>query len=169
MNSNLYIIGFMGTGKTTVSKALAKALHVKLIDVDEWIVRQQRMQISKIFEDFGEDYFRDIETNAFRQMEKEQGAVVSCGGGAVLREENVRSMKASGKIVLLTAAPKTIYNRVKGNDKRPVLKNHMSPGGIETLMKKREAKYLAAADVIIATDFKSVDVICDEILKKIMD
>ena len=78
-------------------------------------------------------------------------------------------MKASGKIVLLTASPKTIYNRVKGNDKRPVLKNHMSPEGIETLMKKREAKYLAAADVLIDTDFKSVDTICDEIIDKIMN
>lgn len=169
MNSNIYIIGFMGTGKTTVSKALAKVLHVKRIDVDEWIVKQQKMQISKIFENFGEDYFRDIETSAFHQLEKEQGAIISCGGGAVLKEENVRLMKASGKIVLLTASPKTIYNRVKGNDKRPVLKNHMSPEGIETLMKKREAKYLAAADVVIDTDFKSVDTICDEIIDKIMN
>lgn len=166
MDFNLYMIGFMGTGKTTVSQVLAEKLQGKLVDVDEWIVKQEKMQISQIFEDFGEDYFRNIETAAFHQLGKENGAIISCGGGAVLRVENVKAMKASGKVVLLTATPETIYERVKGDDKRPLLKDHMSPEGIRELLNLREDKYLKAADVIISTDGKTVDAVCDEIIEK---
>ena len=75
-------------------------------------------------------------------------------------------MKASGKVVLLTATPETIYERVKGDDKRPLLKDHMSPEGIRELLNLREDKYLKAADVIISTDGKTVDAVCDEIIEK---
>ncbi|MDE6929768.1 MAG: shikimate kinase, partial [Lachnospiraceae bacterium] len=94
----------------------------------------------------------------------EPPCVVSCGGGAVLRPENVRMMKASGVVVLLTARPETVLNRVKGDDSRPNLKGRMSAEGIAGLMEKRRLAYERAADLTVETDNRTPDQIAEEIL-----
>lgn len=92
--------------------------------------------------------------------------VVSCGGGLVLREENVRLMKKMGTIVLLTASPQTIYERVKNSTKRPILNGNMNLAYITELMEKRRSYYEQAADTVISTDDKTAEAICGEILEK---
>ena len=93
--------------------------------------------------------------------------IVSCGGGAVLRDENIEIMRGQGKIILLTATPQTIYERVKDNHDRPVLNGNMNVEYISELMEKRKVRYEMAADIVIATDGKTVDEICNEILEEV--
>lgn len=160
---HIFLIGFMGCGKSTIARKLSSQLGLPQIEMDEQIVKEQGMPITEIFEKYGEPHFRDIETDLLKRLCEQEDAVVSCGGGAVLRKENIEMMKAAGRIVLLTAKPETILERVKHNHDRPVLNGHMNVEYISELMEKRRACYEAAADFVVATDGKSIEQICDEI------
>lgn len=162
--TNIYLIGFMGAGKSTVAKELASKTGARRIEMDHMIVEQQGMAISEIFEKYGEEHFRDLETELLRSFLKEENLVVSCGGGSVLRDENARLMKESGRIVLLTAAPETIYERVRHSTERPILNGNMNVAFIRELMEKRRERYETVADQTIATDGKTAAEICREIL-----
>lgn len=162
--TNIYLIGFMGAGKSTVAKELAAKTGARRIEMDQMIVEQQGMAISEIFEKYGEEHFRDLETKLLRSFLKEENLVVSCGGGSVLRDENARLMKESGRIVLLTAAPETIYERVRHSTERPILNGNMNVAFIRELMEKRRERYETVADQTIATDGKTAAEICREIL-----
>lgn len=162
--TNIYLIGFMGAGKSTVAKELAAKTGARRIEMDQMIVEQQGMAISEIFEKYGEEHFRDLETELLRSFLKEENLVVSCGGGSVLRDENARLMKESGRIVLLTAAPETIYERVRHSTERPILNGNMNVAFIRELMEKRRERYETVADQTIATDGKTAAEICREIL-----
>lgn len=161
---NIFLIGFMGTGKSTVAEGLKKRLGMKQVEMDKTIEKEQQMAISEIFERFGEEHFRDIETQLLKRFATGGPYIVSCGGGAVLRPENVAIMKKSGKVVLLLARPETVYERVKDSRERPILNADMSVEYISRLMEKRRAVYEAAADVTVHTDGKSVEEICEEII-----
>lgn len=162
---NIYLIGFMGCGKSTIARILSEKLGVPQVEMDEQIVREQGMPITEIFEKYGEEHFRDIETDLVRRLQAQTGVVVSCGGGAVLREENRKMMKESGAIVWLTAQPETILERVKHSVDRPVLNGHMNVEYITELMAKRHDCYEAAADFHVSTDGKSREEICEEIME----
>lgn len=161
---NVLLIGFMGSGKSTVSAGLSKLLHMEEIDMDQYIEEKEGRTIKEMFEKDGEEYFRNRETEAVYDFKTKKGAIISCGGGAVLRQENVDAMKEQGKIVLLTATPETTFERVKSSTVRPILNGNMNVGFIEQLMQKRADKYKAAADITIATDDKDVIEICNEII-----
>ncbi len=167
MNYNIMLIGFMGVGKTTVSKKLSKKLGMPEVDMDAYIVAHENKAISDIFAESGEEYFRKIETECLVEIQKEKGKIVSCGGGAVLKDENVRFMKDGGVILLLTATPQTVYERVKNSTDRPILNGNMNVEYISELMNKRKQRYLEVADLIIATDGKKVDEIVSEIEKEL--
>ena len=154
----------MGTGKSTIAAKLKKALNVEQIEMDALIAQEAGMSIPDIFETFGEAHFRDLETEMLRKFKEKKPVVVSCGGGAVLRDENIEIMKGQGKIILLTAKPETIYERVKDSKDRPVLNGNMNVSYISELMEKRKARYELAADIVITTDGKNTDEICSEIL-----
>ncbi len=164
---NLMLIGFMGTGKSTIAAKLKEALKVEQIEMDALIAEEAGMSIPDIFEKFGEAHFRDLETEMLRKFKEKKPVVVSCGGGAVLRDENIEIMKGQGKIILLTATPETIYERVKDSNDRPVLNGNMNVAYISELMEKRRARYEMAADIVITTDGKSADEICNEILEAV--
>ena len=166
--TNYFLIGFMGAGKSTIAAELVKRTGKKLVEMDSQIVEEQGMTINEIFAQYGEPKFRDIESDLVKRIANEGNTIVSCGGGVVVREENTKVMKSSGKIIFLTATPETIYERVKDGNDRPILNGHMNVEYIAELMEKRRALYEAAADVKVATDNKNVDEICDEILNKCM-
>lgn len=161
---NIFLIGFMGAGKSTIARVLQKELDMELIEMDERIVEEQGMSINEIFEQKGEDGFRDIESQLVIDLGKQDKAIVSCGGGVVIRPENVKNMKKSGKIIYLTAKPETILDRVKDSTQRPLLNGHMNVEYINELMSKRKDFYEEAADYKVATDGKNVSQICQEII-----
>lgn len=161
---NIVLIGFMGSGKSTISRALSKVFAMDVIEMDQVIAERENMSISEIFEVHGEEYFRNLETELLRELQARKGVVISCGGGVPMREENVVEMKKNGKVVLLTAKPETILERVKGSHERPLLENNKNVAFISDLMEKRRMKYEAAADIIIGTDGKTEFEICEEII-----
>ena len=125
------------------------------------------MPITDMFDKFGEEYFRKKETESLLEIMEMKNIIVSCGGGVVVKDENVEHMKNGGVIVLLTATPETIYERVKNSTDRPILNGNMNIEFIESLMNKRKERYLSVADVIVSTDNKMVSDICKEIMDKI--
>ena len=164
LKGNISLIGFMGTGKTTVSKALSKITSFKEIDVDAYIVENEGKAISDIFKDSGEAYFRTLETNALQTISSKQGQIISCGGGAVLKDENVDILKKNGVIVLLTATPETIFDRVKDHTHRPILNNDMSLRHVKELMEQREPRYQSVANVKVNVDSNDRILTCYNII-----
>lgn len=167
LDFNIFLIGFMGVGKSTVSKALQRMFAMDVVEMDEVIAKRNGMSISEIFELHGEEYFRNEETELLRESREKKNMIVSCGGGVPMRQVNVDEMKKSGKIVLLTANPETILEHVKHSHDRPLLENNKNVDYIAELMEKRREAYEAAADIVIATDGKSVYDICEEIITKV--
>ena len=139
------------------------------IEMDQIISEREGMSISDIFTEYGEEYFRNLETNLLIELQEKQNTVISCGGGTPMRENNVLEMKKNGKIVLLTASPETIYERVKDNHDRPLLENNKNVAYITELMEQRRTKYEAAADIVIETDEKSDRLICEELMQKLLE
>ena len=167
LQGNIAIIGFMGTGKTTVSSALSKITGLKESDVDAYIVEKAKMSISEIFEKYGEEYFRNLETESLREIANNKNQIISCGGGAVLKDENVDILKNSGTIVLLTATPETIFDRVKDHTHRPILNNDMSLSHVKSLMEKREPRYQSVADIKVNVDSNDRILTCYDMLCKL--
>ena len=166
---NILLIGFMGAGKTTISDYLSTMFDMDIVEMDQVIAEREEMSISDIFATYGEEYFRDLETNLLIEMQSHKNAVISCGGGAALRERNVAEMKKNGRVVLLTATPETIYERVKDSNDRPVLNGRKNVKGISELMEQRREKYEAAADIVINTDDKTVLQICEELVQRLQE
>lgn len=166
---NIILIGFMGAGKSSVSAYLNQVLGLEVVEMDQEIANREGMSIADIFSTKGEAYFRDLETNLLIEMQSKNNVVVSCGGGVAMRERNVLEMKKNGKVILLTAKPETIYERVKDSTERPLLNGNMSIEYIAELMEKRRDKYEAAADIVIYTDGKSIEIICEELLQKFIE
>lgn len=166
---NIFLIGFMGTGKSTVSRYLSTRFSMESVEMDAVIAKRKGMRISDIFAKFGEEYFRNLETNLLIEMQSKSNTVVSCGGGVPMRETNVKEMKKNGRVVLLTATPNTIYERVKDSHDRPLLEGHKNIPYIAQLMEARREKYEAAADIVIATDGRSESQICEELVKKLLE
>ncbi len=163
LRGNIALVGFMGVGKTTLLEtALRKGLPG--VDTDELIQNKAGIPVSEIFAQYGEPYFRDLEAQAVRQAAALTGTVISCGGGAVLRPENVRALQETGTVVLLTATPETVLERLADDDTRPKLRGRKTVAGVAELMAERAAAYAAAAQVTIVTDGKTPDAIWEEIL-----
>ena len=165
LQKHIFLIGFMGVGKTTTSKELGKKLGVEEKDTDTMIVRQEQRSIPEIFEVSGEAYFRQAETRILDTLEQEAPCVVSCGGGMAMREENVAKMKKTGIIIFLKASPETIYSHVKDSTHRPLLNGNMNVPYIRLLMEEREPKYQAAADICIETDELMPEQVADKIME----
>ena len=130
----------MGAGKSTISEFLKNSFAMEVIEMDQIIAEREGMTISDIFEVYGEQYFRNLETNLLIEMQSKTNVVISCGGGTPMRECNVVEMKKNGRVVLLTAKPETILNRVKDSHDRPLIENNKTVPFIADLMEKRRRK-----------------------------
>lgn len=166
---NIVLIGFMGAGKTTVSDYLSTMFDMDIIEMDQEITDREEMSIPDIFATYGEEYFRDLEASLLVELQDRKNVIISCGGGTALRENNVAEMKKNGRVVLLTASPETIYERVKDSDDRPVLKGRKNVDGIAELMEQRREKYEAAADIVVQTDHKTVLQVCEELVQRLSE
>ena len=162
---NIYLVGFMGTGKSTVAKEMAKLLPINIVDMDGAIETLAGTTISDIFEKQGEEAFRNMETMFLNAISKEKNQIISCGGGAVLRRENVDIMKNTGIVCLLTGSAELICERVNGSNDRPLLQNKKTVEDIKKLMDSRKEAYDYAADLTYSIDNTTSKQIAAEIVK----
>lgn len=157
---NLILIGFMGTGKTTVGKRVARSLGFRFVDTDSRIVKKADKSIPKIFEEVGEEGFRALETEVLRECSEESGQVLSTGGGIVTIEENRSLLKRAGYVIWLKAEADTIYERVRRNKNRPLLHVDDPRATIARLLETRIEFYKECCDFSIATDNLTMDETC---------
>ena len=167
--TNIILEGFMGSGKSTVSELISDKLELELIDTDEAIEEAEGRKISEIFEQDGEEAFRDMETELMEMVISEhmRETVISLGGGLPVREKNRELLKRAGKVVYLRTSPETVYDRLKGDDTRPLLKSENPLARIKELQDKRGKIYEEAADIIVDTDGKTPAEVADEIISAI--
>ena len=152
--SNLYLIGFMGTGKTAVGEMTARKLGLRFVDSDQEIARNEGRDIAAIFEQSGEKRFREMELKFILEGHPGHGCLVSCGGGLPIAEGMLEKLKRRGMVITLWASPETIFERTKGNSTRPLLQVDDPLAEITRLLKSREATYLGA-DQVISTEMRS--------------
>jgi shikimate dehydrogenase len=158
---NIVLIGFMGSGKTTVGKELAQRLQMDFLDTDSYIEEKAGKTITEIFHDEGEEAFRKLETEALEHLrDTVSHTVFSTGGGMPLRVENARLLKEIGKVYYLMADSYTIYDRVKDNTDRPLLQGENPYEKICSLMNERKLLYEKAADVVVDTNSNDLDEVC---------
>lgn len=150
-SENIYLIGLMGAGKTTIGRQLAKALKVPFYDSDKAIEESTGVDIPTIFEFEGEEGFRDREQKMIQQLTEMDGIVLATGGGAILREQNRKALKAHGFIVYLQCSVDRILERTRRDTQRPLLQTENPRERLETLFNQREPLYLACADYKIDT------------------
>ena len=163
---SISLIGFMGTGKTTVAGKLSRRIGIPAVEIDDLLVKEAGMSIPDIFKTQGEAGFRDLEERVCVKTAAGDPAVISCGGGTPMRRANVDSLKAAGPVILLEGSPDTIYDRVRRTTgDRPMLARYMSRGYVSWLMKQRADAYHRAADAVIRIDGKTPDEIADEIMQ----
>jgi len=163
-DKNIVLTGFMGSGKTAVSRNLAGRTGLKRVSTDDLIVEAEGRSIVAIFRDSGEGYFRKIEKQVVAEVCCLAGVIVDCGGGVILDEDNRRALKSSGTVFFLDASEQEIYQRIKAQTHRPLLNTPDPLAGIHDLLKQRRPLY-ACADITLLTDGKSVAAVTEEILK----
>ena len=165
---NIILIGFRGTGKTTIGKMLAQRLGKEFVDADEYLEQKEGKTVKDIFAEGGEKLFREIETQIIAELCLSDNRVVATGGGAILREENVRALKKSGIIILLEADTDTIYKRIHRNttteQRRPSLTNRNAYEEIEYLLEYRGPLYDRTADFVINTTSMSANDAANKII-----
>lgn len=169
MMKPVILIGYMGAGKTTVGRLLAKQERLNFQDTDAMIEAQEKRTISDIFATDGETVFRDMETALIKRLIEEglSDTVLSVGGGLPVREENRSLLKELGTVVYLLASKETIVKRVSGSNNRPLLKGENLSEKVERMLTERDPLYRQAAELLIDTDGKTVEMIVKEIVQAV--
>ena len=153
MKANIALIGFMGSGKTTIGRILARSLDMKFIDIDRCISMKEKRTIPEIFEEHGEKYFRDLERSIIEEESKDNNIVISTGGGAIIDNVNIKNLKSTSFVVYLDCDVNTIYERVKRSKTRPLLTNSEDMlQTIQDLYDKRQTLYKISSDFSIKID-----------------
>jgi shikimate kinase len=167
MNSrpNLILVGFMGSGKSSIGRLAAHRLRFQFVDTDSLIVDRAGMEISDIFEKSGEAHFRDLESRALESLQPLNRCVIATGGGAVLREENRALLQSLGFVVLLTAENEVLFQRVARNSKRPLLQSTDPQETIAELLVKRQPAYEATAQFTLDTSHMTHEQATNELVK----
>jgi len=161
---NIILLGFMGTGKTAVGKALARELERDFLDIDELIEKESGISISEIFFNFGEEHFRRLEAEKAKEVSKYENTVIATGGGIVLREENMKNLRKNGVLICLSARPEVIIARTKAEKNRPLLDTPYPSETIKELLRFRAPLY-ARAEAMIDTSDLTIDEVVTEIKK----
>jgi shikimate kinase len=164
---SIVLIGFMGAGKSSTGKALARKTGLPRFDTDEMVSTQFGLSVTEIFVQFGEEEFREAETKALEQLSEAAPAIIVTGGGIVLRPENVRMLRKLGKVVSLEADAETLFGRISRRATRPLLQTANPRETLVELLRVRGPLYRAAADVQLDTSRLTHDEVADAILKSI--
>lgn len=163
---HIILIGFMGSGKSTVGYRLSYKLKRCFLDTDKMIERKEGMRITEIFAAKGEGYFRERETACLEGLFRELGSrIISVGGGTPIKEENRVLLRRLGTVIYLKASANTLYERVKKDTSRPLLQCDDPKQRITELLSEREAVYESIADLVICVDGKEIQ----EVVQKIAE
>jgi shikimate kinase len=162
---NIFLVGMMGAGKTTVGKALARRLGREFIDCDREIVERTGVPIATIFEIEGEEGFRRRETQMLAELALRRGTVVATGGGAVLAEENRRTMRASGTVIYLRVALEHLDERTRRDSARPLLSSGDRRATLRGLLEKRDPLYHEAADLVVDSGAQSPGTLAQRVVE----
>ncbi|MCR5792861.1 MAG: shikimate kinase [Lachnospiraceae bacterium] len=166
MKENIVLIGYMGSGKSTVGFRLARKMKYRFVDTDQTIEKEQKTSISSIFAEKGEEYFRNLETQTIEQMAKKVNhSIVSTGGGLPMREVNGKILKELGFVVFLRVKKETILKRLSGDTSRPLLQGDNVEEKVQSMLEFRNPIYEYTAHLIVDVDDKSFDEIMDEIIR----
>lgn len=158
-HKNLILVGFMGTGKTAVGQAAARALGFAYVDCDELIEQKAGKAISRIFAEDGEPHFRDLETEVIRSLAARDRHVVATGGGCVLRDENWEALRRAGLVVCLAARPEVIFERTRHHTHRPLLQTPDPMARIHELLDRRVPFYARADHAVDTSDLTMEEVV----------
>ena len=169
MRSNIALIGFMGTGKSAVGKALAERLDKNFVEMDSLIKRKAGKPISNIFQQDGEVAFRELEMEITKEVSQNKNQVIACGGGIVLNKINIDRLKNDSVIVYLTASPRVILKRVANSSERPLLNVADPYQTIKELLRFREPFYERVADIKIDTSKMSIGSVAEIIIRKLKE
>lgn len=150
----IYLVGFMGSGKSAIGRRLSYFLKMPYYDMDREIVRQQGMSIPEIFERYGEDYFRDLET-AFLRNFRNEACIIATGGGVAMREENRKIMRMSGLVFFLDATFEDIYMRIRHDKNRPIVQR-TSKEDLHALYLNRRKLYRESAHITVQTEARTL-------------
>jgi len=165
--NNIFLIGPMGAGKTTIGRHLATLLHKRFVDVDHEIERRTGVTIPVIFEIEGEAGFRRRESTLLAELSQDEDIVMATGGGAVLMEENRRILKERGTVVYLHADIDTLVERTRRDRNRPLLQTEDPRGKIEELLRQREPIYRVVADVVVDTGLRAPTSVARDIVTRL--
>jgi shikimate kinase len=163
----IVLIGFMGSGKSSVGRTLARMTRLPRFDTDEMVVARFGLTISEIFEAHGEEKFRDAETETLRELSGKGRAIIVTGGGIVLRPGNVELLRALGTIIHLGAAEATLFKRISRRTTRPLLRTENPRATVTELLRARLPLYGSAADLEVDTSALTHDEVAKMILEKI--
>lgn len=155
IDSHVFLVGFMGAGKSTVGRRLSSALHMPFVDLDQRIEREHGRSISEIFSIEGEEAFRLFERDALVAMEEEPASVVACGGGLVVRDENRLLLRHLGTVVYLKVTAGEALARVGDTKTRPLLSGSSGAVAATSLLAAREGLYASIADITVDTSGRS--------------
>ncbi len=165
IDKNIYLIGMMGSWKTTVGRLLAKKLKRNFVDLDDQIEKAAGLIIAHIFEIFSEAEFRSLEAKQLRKIAQLENQVVGTGGGAVLQEKNRRIFLEDGITIFLRAEPAVLASRIRNKSKRPLLmKSDNIENTLREIWEKRQALYEASAHYILDTDELKPEEVTEEIV-----
>lgn len=167
--NNIFLVGLMGAGKSTVGKQLADALSYDFYDSDAEIEKQTGARIAWIFDKEGEAGFRERETKAVNTLTKKKGIVLATGGGAVLSEKNRNYLKNRGCVIYLKASEKVLYKRTAKDKSRPLLQTKNRMQVIKDLLAARESLYMQTADIVVETQDASVKDMVKHILERLAE
>ena len=160
---NIFIVGSMGSGKTSIGKILAKNNHLSFLDTDHEIIRRCGYSIPDIFEKFGEEYFRELETEQLKEMCGMKDHVVSTGGGIILQKQNIELIKDLGIVIFLDISINSQINRVKNRKNRPLINDNNLKDNLLSLKKIRDPIYKKISNYIIDVSEKERSQIVTEI------
>ena len=163
----IVLIGFMGAGKSSAGRTLARITGFPRFDTDEMVSTRLGLSIAEIFDSFGEETFRDAETEALRELSDEASTIVVTGGGIVLRPENVALLRDLGILVHLEADEETLFRRISRRATRPLLRTENPRATLSELLRVRLPLYRAAADVQVDTSRLTHDEVAEKILERI--
>lgn len=161
---NIYLVGFMGVGKSVIGRRLAERLSMRFIDSDRAIEKKAGQSIAEIFRNEGEASFRRKESDFVKTGHPKVGVVVSCGGGLVIQEGMSELLKNLGVVICLFASPETIIERTSRNNKRPLLNVEDPEAKVLELLAEREPHYLAAG-TCISTDERPIQDVVEHICR----